>query len=36
MEKALGMLTDELRRTMQLCGVRSLAEIGPALVEELR
>ncbi|MFM8601356.1 MAG: alpha-hydroxy acid oxidase [Actinomycetota bacterium] len=35
-EKALGMLTDELHRTMQLCGVRSLAEIGPALVEELR
>lgn len=35
-EKALGMLTDELRRTMQLCGVRCISEIGPALVEELR
>lgn len=35
-ERALTMLTDELRRAMQLCGVRSLAEIGPDLVEELR
>ena len=35
-ERALAMLTDELRRAMQLCGVRSLAETGPDLVEELR
>lgn len=33
-EKALTMLTSELRRTMQLTGVRSIAEITPALVEE--
>jgi len=35
-ERALAMLTDELRRAMQLCGVRSLAETGPDLLEELR
>lgn len=35
-ERALAMLTDEMHRAMQLCGVRSLAEIGPDLVEELR
>lgn len=35
-ERALAMLTDELRRSMQLCGVCSLVEAGPDLLEELR
>jgi (S)-mandelate dehydrogenase len=30
--RALEVLSDELTRTMQLCGVRSIGEIGPALV----
>lgn len=35
-ERAHAMLTDELRRAMQLCGVRTIAEITPDLVEALR
>lgn len=31
-EKALSFLTTEMTRTMQLCGVRSLAEITPSLL----
>lgn len=30
--RALEILSDELTRTMQLCGVRSIAEIGPDLI----
>lgn len=35
-ERALAMLTDEMHRAMQLCGVRNIPEICPDLVEELR
>jgi (S)-mandelate dehydrogenase len=30
--RALEILADELVRTLQLCGVRSIGEIGPALI----
>lgn len=30
--RALEILTDELQRSMQLCGVRSIADIGPHLI----
>jgi (S)-mandelate dehydrogenase len=30
--RALEILSSELQRAMQLCGVRSIAEIGPHLV----
>jgi (S)-mandelate dehydrogenase len=32
--RALEILADELVRTMQLCGARSIAEIGPELLQE--
>jgi L-lactate dehydrogenase (cytochrome) len=35
-EKALWCLTSEMTRTMQLCGVRSIAEITPDVVAEVR
>ena len=31
-KKALSILTDELRRTMQLCGVTKISQIGPELI----
>ena len=31
-KKALSILTDELRRTMQLCGVTRIDQIGPGLI----
>jgi (S)-mandelate dehydrogenase len=31
-QRALEILREELVRTMQLCGVRSIADIGPDLV----
>jgi L-lactate dehydrogenase (cytochrome) len=34
-EKALTLLTDDLRRTMALCGVRSVSEMTPDLVAEI-
>jgi L-lactate dehydrogenase (cytochrome) len=34
-ERALAMLTDEMVRTMRLCGARSLAELTPDLLTEL-
>jgi L-lactate dehydrogenase (cytochrome) len=34
-ELALGMLTDEMVRTMRLCGARSIAELTPDLITEL-
>jgi L-lactate dehydrogenase (cytochrome) len=34
-EKALTLLTDDLRRTMALCGVRSVPEMTPDLVAEI-
>jgi (S)-mandelate dehydrogenase len=33
-KRALEILTTELVRAMQLCGVRSMAEIGPELLAE--
>jgi isopentenyl diphosphate isomerase/L-lactate dehydrogenase-like FMN-dependent dehydrogenase len=30
--RALTILTDELERTMRLCGVAGLAEVGPDLL----
>lgn len=34
-EKALTLLTDDLQRTMALCGVRNIAEITPELVSRI-
>ncbi len=34
-EKALSLLTDDLQRTMALCGVRNIAEITPELVARI-
>jgi len=34
--RALTILTDELERTMRLCGVPSLAEVGPSLLHHAR
>lgn len=34
-EKALALLTDDLRRTMALCGVRNVAEMTPDLIAEI-
>jgi L-lactate dehydrogenase (cytochrome) len=31
-ERALSMLTDDMTRTMSLCGVRSISEITPELL----
>jgi L-lactate dehydrogenase (cytochrome) len=31
-EQVLSMLTDDLERTMSLCGVRNISEITPELV----
>jgi (S)-mandelate dehydrogenase len=33
-QRAIDILSDELVRTLQLCGVRSIAEIGPELLVE--
>jgi len=30
--RALEILTDELNRTMKLCGARSIGEVGPDLL----
>ena len=32
--RALEILTDEIERTLRLCGARSLAEVGADLIEE--
>lgn len=34
-EKALSLLTDDMQRTMALCGVRNIAEITPELVSRI-
>ncbi|MEY3267159.1 MAG: hypothetical protein RJA15_1605 [Actinomycetota bacterium] len=34
-EKALTLLTDDMQRTMALCGVRNIAEITPELVSRI-
>jgi (S)-mandelate dehydrogenase len=34
--RALTILTDELERTMRLCGVPSLAEVGPSMLHQAR
>ncbi|MGH8739333.1 MAG: alpha-hydroxy-acid oxidizing protein, partial [Burkholderiales bacterium] len=31
-QRALQILSDELERAMKLCGVRSMAEVGPDLI----
>jgi (S)-mandelate dehydrogenase len=33
-KRALAILSDEFARTMQLCGARSIAEIGPQLIHQ--
>jgi len=30
--RALGILTDEIERTLRLCGARTIAELGPELI----